>query len=87
MGRFLIEIWLLGGFLAFGSIFDIVVTVLSIFGRYLGFGSSFRFWLDFGFWMDFSYSFGLFIRFLAIGSIFGKVLAFGSSIGYWVDFL
>ena len=47
MGRFLIEIWLLGGFLAFGSIFGIVVSVGSIFGRDLGFGSSFRFRVDF----------------------------------------
>ena len=49
----MIEIWILGGFLAFGSIFDIVVAVGSIFGRDLGFGSSFRFRVEFWFWVDF----------------------------------
>ena len=70
LGRFLIEIWLLGGCLAFGSIFGIVNAICSIFGRDLGFGSSFRFRGDF----------------MAFGSIFCRVLAFRSSFGYWVDF-
>ena len=46
------------------------MAVGSIFGRDLGFLSSFRFS-------------GVF---LAFGSIFCRVLAFRSSFGYWVDF-
>ena len=70
MGRFLIEIWLLGGFLAFGSIFDIVMAIGSIFGGDFGFWSSYRF-------------FGVF---LALGLIFHTILAFYSIFVYWVDF-
>ena len=77
MGRFLIEIWLLGGFLAFGSIFGIVVAVVSMFGRDLGFGSSLRFQVDFWLFCRFFVEFRLLGRVLAIGSIFDRDLDFG----------
>ena len=77
MGRFLIEIWLLRGFLAFESIFGIVVAVGSIFCTDLGFGSSFRFRVEFWLLGGFFAAFWLLGRVLAIGSIFCRYLAFG----------
>ena len=74
MGRFLIEICLLGGFLAFVSIFcrvlvlGRVLAIASIFDRDLGFGSSFSFRVDF--WLLDRF----FIQF-CVFSIFG----------YWVE--
>ena len=77
MGRFLIEIWLLGGFLAIGSIFGID----------LGLGCSFRFWVDFWPLGRFFVEFWLLGRVLAIWTIFDRDLAFGWIFSFWVDFL
>ena len=76
MGRFLIEIWLFGGFLAFGSIFRRVFFFYSIFGFWVDFwllgrvlaiglifGRDLAFGWIFGFWVDFSYSLGFLFDF------------------------
>ena len=76
MGRFLIEIWLLGTFLRFWSIF----------GRVLAVGLGFRYRVDFWLLGRFFVEFWLLGRVLAIGSIFDRDLAFELIFIFWVDF-